>query len=242
MKSFLLIVALVVLAMHFAIGQDAVKRRLPLAVSHLSEANKAVLRRKAAPQHNIFTKILCFKKVCRGFIGWRTRQKKQRFKGYQDGGKLPRPPKQQPESPKEIISRSDTLAITSAIPNSRDTLLITKEQVFILDEVLFEVNSSRLNPKFTFRLDSLIGLLTRNESLVTEISGHTDSTGTESHNLKLSKARAAAVAEYLIKNKVARERITHEGYGSSKPLAGNATENSRQKNRRVEILISEKNK
>ena len=93
--------------------------------------------------------------------------------------------------------------------------------------------------KFIFRLDSLAQLLAVHESLMAEISGHTDNTGDASYNLKLSYDRAAAVADYLIRNNISRDRISYLGLGSTRPVADNTTEEGRQKNRRVEILLSE---
>jgi len=71
-----------------------------------------------------------------------------------------------------------------------------------------------------------------------EVDGHTDSTGTDAYNQKLSERRAAAVKEYLIKEAgVDSSKITAVGYGVAKPVADNKTAAGRARNRRVEILI-----
>jgi outer membrane protein OmpA-like peptidoglycan-associated protein len=217
------------------LGQDAVKKRMPLLVSHLSEENKAILRRKDAPKHFFLTKVICFNIKCRGVIGWSKNQKRHRFKGYRDGGKVSRKPAAKP------LVKKDTMVIAKVIaaPLPPDTLQSVADQRFILDEVLFEVNSAQLNEHFTYRLDSLIKLLSSHERLYVKISGHTDNTGNESKNLKLSKARASSVASYLIKSNIAEQRISFEGLGSSKPIDSNETEEGRRKNRRVEIVLSE---
>jgi outer membrane protein OmpA-like peptidoglycan-associated protein len=240
MKAPQLIILIIILCCVLsAAGQDAVKRRLPLVVSHLSEENKALLRRKAAPKHYILSKVICFNRVCRGFIGWRKRQRGMRFKGYKDGGKVPRPRKPDPVIPvAPIVKDTVTVRLPSA-PVIADTTIAVRQQVFILDEVLFEVNSTRLNEKFTYRMDSLVKLLSENERLSAQISGHTDNTGSESFNLRLSEERAASVAEYLITKKISITRISYDGYGSSKPIDSNLTEAGRRKNRRVEIVVSE---
>ena len=72
------------------------------------------------------------------------------------------------------------------------------------------------------------------------ISGHTDDTGTEKHNLQLSEHRARAVAEYLLDKGIDPNRIQHTGYGSAKPVMNNDTATGRLKNRRVEMLIRSK--
>jgi outer membrane protein OmpA-like peptidoglycan-associated protein len=232
---FLIIITFI--AFNPASGQDGVKKRVPIMVSHLSEDNKAILRRKEAPRHYFLTKIFCFKKKCRAYIGWRKRQRAQRFKGYKDGGKISRPLKPKPVSAPPV--RKDTVIVQPVDPIVHVDTIAMAKQVFVLDEVLFEVNSAHFNERFIYRLDSLVKLLEDHPKVSAAISGHTDNTGKESHNLKLSKDRAQAVAIYLTKNNIEKDRISFEGWGSSKPIAGNGTEEGRRKNRRVEILISE---
>ncbi|HYC85528.1 MAG TPA: OmpA family protein [Chryseosolibacter sp.] len=238
MKTPLLFVILLFLLVVQARSQETSRKPMPLFVSHLPSENKALLRRKAAPRHNIFNKVLCFKRVCRGFVGWRTRQRKTRFKGYKNKGALPAPKQKTSPVPQTPLQKTDTVVVAAPQPIAEDTAP-AREQVFILDEVLFERNSANLNDKFTFRLDSLVELLQSGKHLTVRISGHTDNTGSEAHNLKLSANRAQAVAEYLVGSNIAESRITFEGFGSSKPIAPNDTERGRAKNRRVEIAISD---
>jgi outer membrane protein OmpA-like peptidoglycan-associated protein len=224
---------------HSAEAQDGSNRKKPLMVSHLSAENNALLRRPAAPKHNIFTKLICFKMPCRKYIGARQRQRKMRFKEYKEGGKVPRPTKEPVIQDKPLVIEIDTTVVKVAPLSPATDTLVTKYRIFVLDEVLFELNSARFNAEFIFRLDSLVQLLTSHKSLSAGISGHTDNTGSASYNLKLSHDRAAAVADYLIRNDVARNRISYVGLGSTRPIADNRTEEGRRKNRRVEILLSE---
>ena len=69
------------------------------------------------------------------------------------------------------------------------------------------------------------------------VSGHTDSQGKASSNLRLSKKRAKAVAAFLVLNNVIKERIDIKWFGETKPIADNKTKEGRQKNRRVEMKI-----
>ena len=69
------------------------------------------------------------------------------------------------------------------------------------------------------------------------ISGHTDNVGDSRLNLALSENRAKVVANYLIRQGIADERITTEGFGGKRPIANNSIESKRSKNRRVEITI-----
>ena len=72
-----------------------------------------------------------------------------------------------------------------------------------------------------------------------EISGHTDKTGSEPMNFKLSEARAKSVVEYLVRKGIDRARLEYKGFGSLQPIADNATTTGRTKNRRVEFKILE---
>jgi len=110
----------------------------------------------------------------------------------------------------------------------------------VLNEILFETNSATLKGEQFHSLDSLMDFLIIHPSLVVKISGHTDNTGRESHNQTLSANRAKVVAEYLIGNGVSEDRVSFEGWGSTKPIAPNNTTVGRSKNRRVELLIHDK--
>lgn len=235
----ILVIALLLWTHHCARAQDGSKRRKPLVVSHLSAENNALLRRPAAPKHNIFTRIICFKVPCTKYIGARQRQRRMRFKGFKDGGKVPRPPKEPVIQNHPLVVVRDTPVVKVVPPPPATDTLATKDRIFVLDEVLFELNSARFNVKFIFRLDSLAQLLASHKSLRADISGHTDNTGNVSYNLKLSHDRAAAVADYLIRNNISRDRISYAGLGDARPIADNNTEEGRRKNRRVEIRLSE---
>lgn len=101
----------------------------------------------------------------------------------------------------------------------------------------FEVNSYALKGEHYSQLDSISKFLLAHPSLEVSVSGHTDNTGNERHNVALSTRRAEVVAEYLISKGTHDERIIYEGLGSSQPLRGNDTKEGRSKNRRVEILM-----
>jgi outer membrane protein OmpA-like peptidoglycan-associated protein len=70
-----------------------------------------------------------------------------------------------------------------------------------------------------------------------EISGHTDSTGSDELNKELSINRARSVYEYLISNQITPNRLSYEGYGSSQPIADNTLESGKALNRRIEFKI-----
>lgn len=108
---------------------------------------------------------------------------------------------------------------------------------FVLNNIYFETNSSTLLPESKPELEKLTTLLTENPGLSIEIEGHTDNTGTESHNQLLSENRAKAVYDYLITAGIGKSRLSWKGYGFSRPVAGNESEEGKQKNRRTEVKI-----
>jgi outer membrane protein OmpA-like peptidoglycan-associated protein len=86
----------------------------------------------------------------------------------------------------------------------------------------------------------LLDFLVKNGTVKIEISGHTDNYGTDAYNQKLSVDRARAVYRYLIDNGIESNRLSYKGYGKEKPVVPNDTEENRAKNRRTEILITER--
>jgi len=92
--------------------------------------------------------------------------------------------------------------------------------------------------EFRSTLDQVSQTLGSYQSTYVDVTGHTDSVGTESINQRLSDERARAVADYLSARGVNRARIATRGFGKSQPIASNADEAGRAQNRRVEIHIS----
>jgi outer membrane protein OmpA-like peptidoglycan-associated protein len=103
--------------------------------------------------------------------------------------------------------------------------------------ITFSVNQSALKPDFVEVLDSVAEVLKEYKSTMIEVSGHTDSTGTDSYNQLLSQSRAQAVSDELVKFGVQAVRIDTVGYGETRPIAGNEAESGRQQNRRVELTL-----
>jgi outer membrane protein OmpA-like peptidoglycan-associated protein len=109
-----------------------------------------------------------------------------------------------------------------------------------LKNIFFETDRWELLPRSFIELNKLLRLLERNEQLAIEIHGHTDIRGDDAYNLELSLRRAEAVANYLISNGIPSSRIRHKGFGRSRPVADNQSEEGRQLNRRVEFLVLQK--
>ncbi len=217
------------------IGQEKTKTKVPLFVSHLSEENAAVTRRKGAPKHYFLSKVICFKLKCRAFIGWRTTQRNKRY-DYNANNKRSRKKKMNPDTigvmQDKPIKNMPIKKTDLPVPVS-----LKSDSIIVLNELLFEVNSYQLNKELFPTLDSIATYLSKQPQATVNISGHTDNTGKEDYNLTLSSQRAEAVAEYLLDKGVNPDRVTFEGLGSALPILPNDTAEGRRKNRRVEILI-----
>ncbi len=100
----------------------------------------------------------------------------------------------------------------------------------------FDTDKTAIKPDSQPTVGEIVKLLTANAGLKLEVQGHTDNAGTPAHNQSLSEGRANAVVGALMSQGIAMNRLTPKGYGQSKPIADNANEDGRSKNRRVELV------
>jgi len=107
----------------------------------------------------------------------------------------------------------------------------------ILENISFELNSSKLTESSYPTLNYLVECFNTYPKLKIEIAGHTDNTGNTEDNINLSESRAKSVVDYLISAGVEPNRVDAKGYGESLPISNNTTEVGREKNRRVEFKI-----
>ena len=114
---------------------------------------------------------------------------------------------------------------------------IEKDRAEILNNIFFKTGAYDLDEKSKVELDKLVDFLNQNKTLKIEISGHTDDIGSDKENLELSKRRAQSVLYYLQKTGIAAERLLAKGFGETKPVAINDSDENRQKNRRIEWKI-----
>jgi outer membrane protein OmpA-like peptidoglycan-associated protein len=105
------------------------------------------------------------------------------------------------------------------------------------DGVTFDFGKSTLKPQFYSALNNVAATLKEYDQTIVEVSGHTDSIGSDAANQVLSEARANAVADYLIGQGLMRQRFEILGMGERYPIASNETDAGRAKNRRVEIRV-----
>jgi len=109
----------------------------------------------------------------------------------------------------------------------------------LLNNIFFETGSTNLKEESFTDIDRVVDLMNSFPNLKIEIGGHTDSSGKDSFNMELSKARAKSVVEYIISRGISRDRVEFKGYGETKPIASNLTPDGRMQNRRVEFLVLE---
>jgi outer membrane protein OmpA-like peptidoglycan-associated protein len=130
-----------------------------------------------------------------------------------------------------------TIAVIAAAPKTTDIATALKETGRVaIYGINFDVDKTIIKPASAPVLAQIAKLLKDDPSLALEVSGHTDSTGTAEHNMKLSDGRAAAVVAALVnKYGIAAARLKAQGYGQTRPVAENDTDAGRAQNRRVEL-------
>ena len=131
--------------------------------------------------------------------------------------------------------RAQLLEQFNRILETRDT---ARGLVVTMADVLFDTGKYDIKPSTREQLAKLSGILLAHPGLRLEVEGHTDSTGSDELNQKLSEQRASAVRDYLVAQGLASEAVTAKGFGKAMPVAGNETPAGRQKNRRVELVVS----
>ena len=110
-----------------------------------------------------------------------------------------------------------------------------------LADILFDFDKATLRRDVEFNLVKIATILNQFGEMSVLVEGHTDAIGTDEYNLGLSKRRAQAVNDFLISQGVVEKRLSWEGYGKTRPVADNDTDEGRQKNRRVDLVIQDAN-
>jgi outer membrane protein OmpA-like peptidoglycan-associated protein len=129
-----------------------------------------------------------------------------------------------------------------AIPDDKEAtyeveIKIDPPKNFVLENVYFDTGKSTLKPSSNKALNDLAEVLKLKSTMEVQIEGHTDDVGNEADNLKLSQERADAVKKYLSSKGIAAARVTAKGFGQTMPVADNATEEGRSKNRRTSLKV-----
>ncbi|MBK9285394.1 MAG: OmpA family protein [Sphingobacteriaceae bacterium] len=112
--------------------------------------------------------------------------------------------------------------------------------VIVLKNIFFDFDKATIRKESANELERLIKLLNDNPSIKIELGSHTDSKGSDEYNMKLSDNRSKSVVEYLIGKGISAARLVAKGYGETKPIDTNDSDEGRQNNRRTEFKILEK--
>lgn len=140
-----------------------------------------------------------------------------------------------PDEPENINEYLDEDGCPDVKPQS---VKITREKIEITEKILFETAKARIKPVSYGILDSVVQVLNDYPKIEIRIEGHTDSDGSDSYNLRLSKQRAAAVYDYIVSKGIDASRLSSEGYGETQPIDTNRTSAGKANNRRVEFVIT----
>ncbi len=148
-----------------------------------------------------------------------------------------------------IFDNDDACVDTPGVPDPDPKkhgcpkVVVTDREIKILEKIEFDFDKATIKPISDAILDSVAKVLKDNPDItLVEVQGHTDNKGGAFYNRNLSDKRSKAVREALIKRGIDGKRLTAKGYGQSKPLATNDTEEGRAENRRVEFQIVKREK
>jgi outer membrane protein OmpA-like peptidoglycan-associated protein len=139
----------------------------------------------------------------------------------------------------EIVPRQETTAELRVLPKpSRPGVVIKKTQIALRRQISFATGSDEILPNSEPILLEVADALLRNPQLeLIEVQGHTDNRGDPNLNMRLSQQRAESVQQWLIRHGVEPARLMAKGYGATRPLAPNITQQNRARNRRVQFMI-----
>jgi len=137
--------------------------------------------------------------------------------------KPPEPPKEEPPPP----------------PKPK-RVEVTADKIVIREKIQFDLNKATIKPESDELLGEIVEVFKENPHIKkVSIEGHTDNQGSDSYNQKLSDQRAKSVLDYLVGKGIDAKRLTSKGFGESKPIGSNDTEEGKEQNRRVEFIITE---
>ena len=138
--------------------------------------------------------------------------------------------------------RAKTPTKTAPSPPKIDSFTMPKLEsntIFVFKNLLFDRGKADILPHSFKELDAIVSYLKKNTMFKISILGHTDNEGTPAFNQDLSERRAAAVVQYFIKNGIKADRLRSKGFGETRHVSNNNTKETRQLNRRVEMLLLE---
>jgi outer membrane protein OmpA-like peptidoglycan-associated protein len=139
-------------------------------------------------------------------------------------------------------AEAEKLALRERLRQQLNLILETQETarglIVNISDVLFDFNKFTLKPGAREKLAKVSGILLAYPGLQIQLEGHTDAVGSEEYNQKLSEDRASSVRDYVVGQGVPANTVTSKGFGKTQPVASNDNAAGRQKNRRVEMVVS----
>ena len=136
-----------------------------------------------------------------------------------------------------LAENSFNYNLSKFLANTTDT---TVPKTFVFDRLNFDSGTTRLTPESVQTVNDLVVILKAYPTAAVQLEGHTDSTEDAAANKKLSQDRADAVKGLLVRGGIDASRLGTAGYGQEKPIASNATEDGKAKNRRLELVVAKK--
>ncbi|MDX2189442.1 MAG: OmpA family protein [Bacteroidota bacterium] len=132
------------------------------------------------------------------------------------------------------MSKNDSIVLRKLRFN---IISLQKGNTLLLREILFKYNSNEVYEDSYDELNRIAKLMKDNPKMTVEIGGHTDNVGSAAANLRLSEKRAGYIVEYMINQGISKNRLVAKGFGKTKPIVPNDTEENKAKNRRLEMVV-----
>lgn len=140
-----------------------------------------------------------------------------------------------------ILGTAPPVEAPAPPPEPQKRVEVREDRIVINEKIQFELDSAKIMEASHDLLNEVAKVIKEHPGIKKiHIEGHASAEGSDAHNLKLSKNRANAVMKYLTKQGgIAKDMLSAEGYGETRPIADNETEEGREKNRRVEFMITD---
>ncbi|ADL25767.1 OmpA family protein [Fibrobacter succinogenes subsp. succinogenes S85] len=151
--------------------------------------------------------------------------------------------KQAIKAQKDKLEASKNEAMDKLNALQSQMIQVTKDArgiILSMSDILFDVGRATLKTDLMTSLAKIAGILSVYQQFDVSIEGNTDNTGSEEFNMTLSQQRAENVMKFLVEQGIAETRLTAKGLGMTMPIADNSTKEGRQKNRRVDLVITDR--
>ena len=151
--------------------------------------------------------------------------------------------KQAIKAQKDKLEASKNEAMDKLNALQSQMIQVTKDArgiILSMSDILFDVGRATLKTDLMTSLAKIAGILSVYQQFDVSIEGNTDNTGSEEFNMTLSQQRAENVMDFLVEQGIAETRLTAKGLGMTMPIADNSTKEGRQKNRRVDLVITDR--